>query len=687
MSARIRLIALPGGAPEEIHFVLVWAAPATERDAACAPAQLAAGDGQTTDLGLLCAPTAVTWREQRQVDLGSHRYAGPGPYTARLRWDADIAAAVVTPGARATLTRPTAAPAVALFAVSPVSGQPLQRLIKLRVDGVQNGQRLRLDGGAAQVHWLSDAGGGTQAVEFVLEYAKPGPYRITLDLLDTDGFWSATLAETPLELTYPDEIEAATGAAEAAAEQPTELATAAVTTAAVTEAVAAAGQPWLPYRYVKPVRSVYTYAAPGGGAIRRAVNPGIFLSVRAETAVAGQQWFQTAQGDWIAASAVVFFSPSELRGVELGEPAPPPPPPPDARRGVVTATALNVRARPGVAADNPPIGTLRAGDEVTIYAETSVAGARWYRIGDNRWVYGDYVRLIDAAPPPPPPPPPEVRRGVVTATTLNVRARPGVAADNPPIGTLRAGTEVSIYETRTVDGTPWHRVGADQWVSGQWVRLLDAARSAPAAAAAASQWQLPVGWVVAASLDVRAQPGAAANNPPIGQVVHNQALPILEERSVGGVKWYRVGDGQWVEGQSVGVARPKPRPTSIGAGTRWVGVSLAQQTAVAYEGDRPVFAALIASGLPGTPTVQGIFRTWLRLPTGKMSGPGYYLEDVTWTCYFYSGYALHTAYWHDAFGRPRSHGCVNLSPHDAWWVYQWSAAGGANSPTVYVYWG
>jgi len=172
----------------------------------------------------------------------------------------------------------------------------------------------------------------------------------------------------------------------------------------------------------------------------------------------------------------------------------------------------------------------------------------------------------------------------------------------------------------------------------------------------------------------------------VGQVVHNQAIRILEERSVAGVRWFRIGEGQWVEGRYIGVARAKPRPASIGTAERWVGVCLAEQTAIAYEGDRPVYAALIASGLPGTPTVQGIFRTWLRLDTGKMSGSGYYLEDVTWTCYFYSGYALHTAYWHDAFGRPRSHGCVNMSPYNAWWIYRWSAAGGKNSPAVYVYW-
>ncbi len=178
----------------------------------------------------------------------------------------------------------------------------------------------------------------------------------------------------------------------------------------------------------------------------------------------------------------------------------------------------------------------------------------------------------------------------------------------------------------------------------------------------------------------------ATGNPVIGQLHHYDVRPILQESTASGSRWYRVGEQQWVEARQMGVARLKTRPARIGKDALWVGVNLSQQTAICYEGDRPVYAALIASGLPGSPTVQGIFTTWRRLDTGKMSGPGYYIEDVTWTCYFYSGYALHTAYWHDKFGRPRSHGCVNLSPYDAWWIYRWSAKGGPNSPVVYVYW-
>ena len=196
---------------------------------------------------------------------------------------------------------------------------------------------------------------------------------------------------------------------------------------------------------------------------------------------------------------------------------------------------------------------------------------------------------------------------------------------------------------------------------------------------------------MSSSLNVRARPGVSPDNPPIDEVLHNQRLDILESRMVDGARWYRIGIDRWVSGQSVAAASLKARPSAIRANERWVGVNLSQQTAVAYEGDRPVYAAMVATGLPGTPTVQGIFRTWQRLASGKMSGGSvatggyYYLEEVTWTCYFYSGYALHTAYWHDAFGRPRSHGCVNFSPYDAWWIFQWSAAGGGNSPAVYVY--
>jgi lipoprotein-anchoring transpeptidase ErfK/SrfK len=58
-----------------------------------------------------------------------------------------------------------------------------------------------------------------------------------------------------------------------------------------------------------------------------------------------------------------------------------------------------------------------------------------------------------------------------------------------------------------------------------------------------------------------------------------------------------------------------------------------------------------------------------------MSGPGYYLPDVPYIMYFYKGYGLHGTYWHNNFGTPMSHGCVNLTIPDAAWLYNFSSVG------------
>lgn len=696
MTVKIRLLASPGADAKALRFALAFAAPDPGADPLCAPATLDTGDGQTLDLGLLCGPTAFTWREQRRLDLGEHRYTGNGPYTARLHWDDAEVDTLVDLSAPTKLAAATPKVEVPLFAVKPIADQPLQRQVAVQVTGLQDGQTVRLDGGAGQVHTLAaGAAGGEAKAEWALSYPKPGPYQVGLDLLDGDGFWLATLAETPLDIPEP--------LAAPVVDQgltPKTLALPSITATDVA-AVQAAEQPWLPYRYARPVWGwSRTYTSPGGSVVARVVGAGTYLGIHAETLAGGALWYLTGSGDWIPASSVSLMTPSTLRGVQVGEtaPPPPPPPPPAGKRGVVTADVLNVRAQPGVRPDNPPVDQLLNGAEVSIYEQTVYAGAVWYRIGTNRWVYGEYIRLLDSTPPPPPPPPPppaETKRGVVTATVLNVRAKPGVRADNPPVAQLQMGAEVTIFEEQQYEGATWYRVGDNRWVHSGWIRITSSGgRSVSGLLASASEgaMSLPLGFVVAQSLNVRARPGVSGDNPPIDQVFHNQTVPVLASQPVGGVNWYRIGDNRWVEGSWIGVARSTSRPSQIGAGERWVGVSLKEQTAVAYEGDRPVYAMLAASGLPGTPTVQGIFRTWRRLPTGKMIGGNpqygsyYYLEDVTWTCYFYSGYALHTAYWHDAFGRPRSHGCVNLSPYDAWWIYEWSAPGGPNSPSVYVYW-
>jgi lipoprotein-anchoring transpeptidase ErfK/SrfK len=113
---------------------------------------------------------------------------------------------------------------------------------------------------------------------------------------------------------------------------------------------------------------------------------------------------------------------------------------------------------------------------------------------------------------------------------------------------------------------------------------------------------------------------------------------------------------------------------SIARSRNWVHVDLSEQVLVAYSGDTPIRAFVIASGLPGTPTVTGEFRVRTKVRSQTMSGGEgalyYNLPNVQWVQYFYSEYAIHGTYWHYSFGTPRSHGCVNMTNADAKWVWE-----------------
>jgi hypothetical protein len=107
-------------------------------------------------------------------------------------------------------------------------------------------------------------------------------------------------------------------------------------------------------------------------------------------------------------------------------------------------------------------------------------------------------------------------------------------------------------------------------------------------------------------------------------------------------------------------------------GEKWIEVDLTAQRLIAYEGTTPVLDALVSSGLRHAPTRQGQFRIYHKLLSTPMSGPGYHLPDVPYTMYFYKSYGLHGTYWHNNFGQPMSHGCVNLKTEDAKWLFEWS---------------
>ena len=119
-------------------------------------------------------------------------------------------------------------------------------------------------------------------------------------------------------------------------------------------------------------------------------------------------------------------------------------------------------------------------------------------------------------------------------------------------------------------------------------------------------------------------------------------------------------------------AAPKPAPTPAPAGPKWIDVNLSTQTLIAYQGSTPVLQTLVSTGTSQYPSPVGTFYVYLKLVSQDMSGPGYYLPDVPYVMYFYSGYAIHGTYWHSNFGQRMSHGCINLPIPEAGWLYDWA---------------
>jgi lipoprotein-anchoring transpeptidase ErfK/SrfK len=130
--------------------------------------------------------------------------------------------------------------------------------------------------------------------------------------------------------------------------------------------------------------------------------------------------------------------------------------------------------------------------------------------------------------------------------------------------------------------------------------------------------------------------------------------------------------------------QPQPsifRPSGVGDNENWIEVDLSDQRAYAYTGDSLMNSFVVSTGTWQHPTVTGQYRIYVKYRYADMSGPGYYLPDVPFVMYFYQGYGLHGTYWHNNFGTPMSHGCVNFSIPDAGWVYDFTRVG----TVVYVH--
>jgi hypothetical protein len=155
-----------------------------------------------------------------------------------------------------------------------------------------------------------------------------------------------------------------------------------------------------------------------------------------------------------------------------------------------------------------------------------------------------------------------------------------------------------------------------------------------------------------------------------------------------GKPWYQITD-EWLRVnyfvaathlRTVSPSEVSPLSDRIPPEEKRIEVYLADQTLLAYEGEKQVLQAPISSGRKYMKTPQGEFQIDRKYPSKHMGNGGltsdlnaYELVGVPWASFFHpSGIAFHGTFWHDNYGTPTSHGCVNLRIEDARWLFRWS---------------
>lgn len=269
------------------------------------------------------------------------------------------------------------------------------------------------------------------------------------------------------------------------------------------------------------------------------------------------------------------------------------------------------------------------------------------------------------------------------------------ALDDSPDQDLEPGFAVAMVEERHAHGERWGRTK-----KGRWVQMRELAPARPNlfhGELLARDGKLDIAWVVTDRATVY---GSEKIDRASGIRVRFEKVRVYEEKTTArkDVVVRVSADGEraeWMRARDLSRPRsvPPPPDVTLEANERWIDVDLKEQALIAYEGATPVFATLVSTGKgpPGSElaTHPGTFRIWVKVFTTKMdnlekaeraaergepdTGHHYAIEDVPWVQFFDKAIALHGAFWHRDFGHVHSHGCVNLAPLDARWLFAFTS--------------
>jgi hypothetical protein len=226
---------------------------------------------------------------------------------------------------------------------------------------------------------------------------------------------------------------------------------------------------------------------------------------------------------------------------------------------------------------------------------------------------------------------------------------------------------VAYTSTKEQNGHTYYELATGNWMDGQDLELLTPSHFSGVLLTRSVDFRF--GWVLAETQSVNAV-GVPVRTYTRYQVV--QEVPSAVQKP----GYVALGADEWIPESSVAWVQPQVPTDSDPHYCRFLYVNLSQQTLSVFDNCKLVFATLISSGADPLPTYAGQFNilykvdyTTLQPPQGSIAQ--YYLEGVPDFMSYYYNLGFHGAYWHDNFGAPASHGCINLSLTDIAWLYTW----------------
>jgi hypothetical protein len=360
--------------------------------------------------------------------------------------------------------------------------------------------------------------------------------------------------------------------------------------------------------------------------------------------------------------------------------------------------SVKVRAYPSHG--SPSLGDMHAGSAIALRREPAKkggAGCRgWVAVLPDGYVCADQVSIKPGYLSSPPPQEratgwQRMRYGVVRADSAVLSQRPGLPVGGVSEagylrGVLRRGDGVTIVREREEHVQIWSR---------HWLRRTDVTVSVPSPLVPINLQSLPVGqrmmlaWVVPNAGETQSRlylpggtpsvflprytpiycsevrPGPPGHPEQARAVVHlsDDARQILAGKPEAQAAAFEIDASQLRR------VTPASPPPGVGSDERWIDISLSEQIAVAYQGETPLFAALVSTGAHGAtpPGTFWVYRKYVTQTMANMRGAAsqYDYREVPHAQFFNGRIGLHAVLWHDLLGHPVSHGCVNMSPATA----------------------